>query len=64
MIQRILHAAQEHPYTVGLIALGTVAGGVGGAFLPVDASLAARVLGGSIAGFYFALFPLGERLFD
>jgi len=64
MTHRLIITAKEHPVTLALLVLGTIVGGIGGAFVPLDASLATRVLGGAIAGFYFALFPLGERLFD
>ena len=61
---RIGHFARAHAMTVSLLVLGTTAGAVGGALLPIEAAPATRMLGGAIAGFYFALFPLGERLFD
>mgnify|MGYP000201850406 CR=1 FL=1 len=64
MIRRILQAARKHPVTFGLLVLGTLAGAIGGLYIPVDTHPALRALGGAIAGFYFALFPLGERLFD
>ena len=49
----------------GLLLVSTIAGGVAGALIPMgELSVARRCLGGAIAGFCFALFPLGFRLFD
>jgi hypothetical protein len=64
LVSRVARYARAHPVSLGLLALGVVLGAVGGLFLPIDAPPATRALGGAIAGFYFALFPLGERLFD
>ena len=56
---------RANPATVAMVAAFTVAGAVGALWLPLgDFSVAKRVLGGAIAGFYFGLFPIGYRMFD
>ena len=56
---------RENPYTSGLVAAFTAAGVAGALWLPIgDFSLAQRIFGGAIAGFYFGLFPIGYRMFD
>jgi len=57
---------RENPYTVLVFVIFVVAGGVAGAFLPLgeSLSLARRILAGAFAGAFFAMFPVGARLFD
>lgn len=62
---RAMKFVREHRYMVGLLMAGAVLGAIAGATIPMgDLSLVRRVLGGAVAGFYFALFPLGFRLFE
>lgn len=57
---------RENPYTIVLFLLFVVAGAIAGFFLPLGESLSLtrRVLAGAFAGAFFALFPVGARLFD
>ena len=65
LASRALAYCKKNPGVVALVVLFTAGGAVGGILLPFDGlSLARRIIGGAIAGFYFALFPLGFRLFE
>lgn len=62
----LIQFCRENPYTVVLFVLFVVAGAISAAFLPFGESLplVRRVLAGAFIGAFFALFPVGARLFD
>ena len=64
VLARALQFCRDEPVSVGLLLAFTLAGAAGAFLIPLgDMSVARRVAGGAVAGFYFGLFPLGFRLF-
>ena len=63
-LRRLVAAIKRHPMTIGVLVLGAIGGALAAAWLPIDRPLPLRIVGGAIGGAYFALFPLGARLFQ
>lgn len=63
-LRRLIATLKRHPVTIGVIAFGAIGGALAAVWLPIDRSLPIRIVGGAIGGAYFALFPLGARLFQ
>ena len=65
MMEKILTFCRDSPWSVVIIAVGTVAGAYSAWYFELgDLSPAGRVIGGGICGAWFGLFPLGKRPFD
>ncbi|MFQ5416896.1 MAG: hypothetical protein ACE5FL_07600 [Myxococcota bacterium] len=65
-LARILRYCRTHPYMTAVVVVFTITGAVCGVLLPFGESLSVprRILGGALIGAFFALCPMGARLFE
>ncbi|MDJ0853393.1 MAG: hypothetical protein QNK04_33935 [Myxococcota bacterium] len=62
---RAWRALRRHPVMVGIVLAGAVAGGVLAVVYELgDFTPTGRALAGAFAGAWFAMFPLGFRMFE
>ena len=63
---KVLRYTRENPVAILVLALGGVGGALAATMLdvlPDSIPVWRRAVGGALAGLFFALFPLGERLY-
>ncbi len=62
-----ISAMRDHPGWMVYFAICAVLGAIGifyVPFVPESLSMAQKLAGGALVGFYFSLFPIIHRLFD
>ena len=64
-LQRFLRMCRNNPLAVICFTVGTIGGAVLALVLPVSETLTPvqRALGGALTGAWFAMFPIGFRLY-